>query len=268
MREQTSQSRPPPSSRTLGTRTLDTTTLVVTPENVAFDFHLAGPFMRALALVVDLAILIGVVTVVGLTLIFSTGILGGNIVGQGFWGIFLFFLFFLWWGYGGAMEAFNNGQTLGKKAFGLRVVSHSGLAINASQAMLRNILRGADLVPPFFPGVFAMMFNERFQRLGDLASGTMVVVENRGARPSIARTELSTQKLEPLIPKHFDPSVSLIEALAAYVGQRKELSVGRRRELALILFEHFRRAWSLPKSVDPDLFLCALYERAAGGRAA
>lgn len=258
MREQKPQSRPP----------LDTTILVVTPENVAFDFHLAGPFSRALALFVDVALLITFVTVVGLILVFTRGFLGGDLFGQGFFGIFLFFLFFLWWGYGGVMEAFNNGQTLGKKAFGLRVVSRSGLAINASQAMLRNILRGADLIPPFFPGVFAMMVNDRFQRLGDLASGTMVVVENRGARPSVTQSDHMTRKFEPLIPKQFAPSVSLVEALAAYVGRRKELSIGRRRELALILVDHFRRAWSLPKSVDPDLFLCALYERAAGGRSA
>lgn len=258
MREQKPQCRPP----------LDTTTLVVTPENVAFDFRLAGPFSRALALVVDIALLITFVTFAGMILIFSRGVLGGNLIGEGFWGIFLFFLFFLWWGYGGAMEAFNNGQTLGKKALGLRVVSQSGLAINSSQAMLRNILRGADLAPPFFPGIFAMMFNDRFQRLGDLASGTIVVVENRDARPSVTQSNLMTRNLESLIPKQFAPSVSLVEALAAYVGRRKELSVGRRRELALIFFEHFRRTWSLPKSVDPDLFLCALYERAAGGRSA
>lgn len=256
MREQKPKSRPP----------LDTTYLVVTPENVAFDFHLAGPFSRALALVVDVVLLVTFVTVVWLLLVFTQGFLGGAFFGQGFFGIYLFFLFFLWWGYGGAMEAFNNGQTLGKKALGLRVVSRSGLAINASQAMLRNILRGADLIPPFFPGVFAMMVNDRFQRLGDLASGTMVVVENRGVRPKVTQTGLSTQKMEPWIPKHFAPSVSLVEALAAYVGRRKELSTGRRRELALILVDHFRRAWSLPKTVDPDLFLCALYERAAGGR--
>ncbi len=98
-------------------------------------------------------------------------------------GIFLFLLFVAFWGYGGLMEAFCNGQTLGKMAVGVRVVSETGLSINAGQAMLRNVLRSADLVPPFFPGVVAMLFGSRFQRLGDLAAGTMVVLD--GQRSSL-----------------------------------------------------------------------------------
>lgn len=148
-----------------------------------------------------------------------------TLFGSGFLGVFLYLMFFIWWGYGGVMEALNNGQTLGKKALGLRVVSRSGLAINASQAMLRNILRGADVLPPFFPGVLAMLMNDRFQRLGDLASGTMVIVENRQTRPMPPFPNANTSTIQALIPKRFRPSVSLIEALAAYVGRRKELSL-------------------------------------------
>ena len=36
-------------------------------------------------------------------------------------GLFLFVAFVGWWGYGGLMETFCNGQTLGKKAVGIRV---------------------------------------------------------------------------------------------------------------------------------------------------
>lgn len=236
---------------------LDTTILVVTPENVAFNYQLAGPFPRALALLVDLVL----VCVFGLAM----GIVF-TLFGSGFLGVFLYLMFFIWWGYGGVMEALNNGQTLGKKALGLRVVSRSGLAINASQAMLRNILRGADVLPPFFPGVLAMLMNDRFQRLGDLASGTMVIVENRQTRPMPPFPNANTSTIQALIPKGFRPSVSLIEALAAYVGRRKELSPPRRRELAGLITGHFRSSWSLPRSIDADLLLCAMYEKATGSR--
>lgn len=239
---------------------LDTTVLVVTPENVAFDFQLAGPFPRALAFLVD-ALLIAILFVLLVLLSFSLGSLGAGLSGIG-----LVLLFFTWWGYGMVMETLANGQTLGKMALGLRVVAGTGLSITPSQAILRNILRAADLVPPFFPGIFAMLGNSRFQRLGDLAANTMVIVEKTNLRPKPPLSEVDTSAIEDLIPKKFSPSISLMDTLAAYIGRRKVLSPGRRKELAGTLANHYRTVWSLPKSVDPDLLLCAMYERAAGGQ--
>lgn len=237
---------------------LDTTVLVVTPENVTFDFQLAGPFPRVLALLLDIFL----IAVFVFALFFSLSTLGPGLVGMG-----LILLFFIWWGYGMVLETMNNGQTVGKMALGLRVVSGTGLSITPAQAILRNILRAADLVPPFFPGVFAMLGNPRFQRLGDLAANTMVIVEKSNLRPKPPLTGVDTSAIEDLIPKKFSPSISLMDTLAAYIGRRKVLSPGRRKELAGTLANHYRTVWSLPKSVDPDLLLCAMYERAAGGQA-
>lgn len=237
---------------------LDTTVLVVTPENVTFDFQLAGPFPRVLALLLDIFL----IAVFVIALLISLGTLG-----TGFEGLGLIIIFFTWWGYGMVLETMNNGQTVGKSALGLRVVSGTGLSITPAQAILRNILRAADLIPPFFPGVFAMLGNSRFQRLGDLAANTMVIVEKSNLRPKPPLTGVDTSAIEDLIPKKFSPSISLMDTLAAYIGRRKVLSPGRRKELAGTLANHYRTVWSLPKSVDPDLLLCAMYERAAGGQA-
>jgi uncharacterized RDD family membrane protein YckC len=232
---------------------LDSTVLVATPENVTFDFRLAGPFSRTLALLIDVVV-IGVVFVI---LVFLLGILGTAGIG-----LLLFILFLMWWGYGGLMEAFWNGQTLGKKAVGIRVVSETGLAINAGQAMLRNVLRSADLVPPFFPGVVAMLFGSRFQRLGDLAAGTMVVLDGQRSSPRPPMAGNVTDRMRQRIPPRFRPDAALIDALAAYVGRRADLSPARRIELSLILARHFIRAWSLPPKINPDHLLCAIYEYA------
>lgn len=235
----------------------DTTFLVVTPENVSFDFHLAGPFHRVIALALDLFLL---------GLILGCAGIGLGILGQGYFGLFYLLLFFLWWGYGGCMEALCNGQTLGKMALGLRVVSQSGLGINASQAVLRNILRGMDLFPPFFPGILAMVASARFQRLGDMAAGTMVVVENRGALPKAPERVDNLAHALSLIPPKFTAPISLREALTAYVGKRKTLSNARKREMASLVAAPLMRSWSLPKTVDPDLLLCALHEKTCGDR--
>ena len=229
---------------------LDTTILVATPENVAFDFRLAGPFTRAAALLVDLVLM----AFLFFMLAFFTGLLGTAFVG-----VLLFMAFAIWWGYGGLMEAFNNGQTLGKKAMGLRVVSQNGLAINGGQAMLRNILRMGDLFPPFFPGIVCMLFNSRFQRLGDLATGTVVVLDGARVSPRLHESGAISEELRELIPPRYRPDAAMIDVLTAYVGRRAEFTPGRRRELAGHLSRHFIRSWSLPPGSDPDVVLCTVY---------
>ncbi|MCE2727111.1 MAG: RDD family protein [Planctomycetaceae bacterium] len=156
---------------------LDTTLLIVSPENIAFEFRLAGPAPRLIAFAID----VFVISAVGVALFIPFAVAG--IVGAAFLGFFLVALFFLWWGYGAALETFNNGQTLGKLALGLRTVSQTGLSINVAQAILRNLIRAADIAPPFFPGLVAMAFTRRLQRLGDLAAGTVVVYDRRWRPP-------------------------------------------------------------------------------------
>jgi uncharacterized RDD family membrane protein YckC len=237
----------------MGSPPLDTIITVSTPENVAFGFRLAGPFYRFLAMLIDLTLLGVVLFAFAMAL---------SVLGEAGIGLLLFLVFFAWWGYGGLMETFFNGQTLGKKALGIRVVSESGLAINAGQAILRNVLRGADLIPPFFPGVASMLITSRFQRLGDLAAETIVVIDGGRSDLRPPRTNQRVEAIWHLIPARYRPDSSLVDALAAYVGSRDNLSVSRRRELAQPLASHFIRIWGLPPKSDSDLVLCAIYSRA------
>ncbi len=67
------------------------------------------------------------------------------------------------------------GSTIGKWVFGIRVVDFSGRRISFGQALFRNLLR---LIDGLFAGVVGLWFmfnNERRQRLGDKATGTLVV---------------------------------------------------------------------------------------------
>ena len=235
---------------------LDTIINVSTPENVAFDFRLAGPFHRFVALFVDFVVLgacfFGLITI-GIFLGFN---------GTGGQGLLLFVAFILWWGYAGLLETFCNGQTIGKKAVGIRVVSNSGLAINASQAILRNILRTVDLAPPFFPAVASMLLTSRFQRLGDLAAETMVVIDGGRIVPRPPVSHEGIGDIGQIVPAHFRPNGTLIDALAAFVGRRNDVSDARRRELAQPLANYYIRAWELPIQTDPDLILCMIYAHA------
>ncbi|MBW8884202.1 MAG: RDD family protein, partial [Planctomycetia bacterium] len=138
---------------------LDATIHVVTPENIAFEYRLAGPFRRLPAFLLDLcigtAIFIGLVIAIGLMISPTSGSLAGALV------LLLFFV--VWWFYGVLFETFMNGQTPGKYILGLRVLTDAGQPINGMQATLRNLLRAADLLLPMF-GLLVMSINRKSQR--------------------------------------------------------------------------------------------------------
>ncbi len=241
---------------------LDTHIEIVTPENIAFHYRVAGPFRRLPAFLIDTAIRLGI-AIVGMlifSLIFGSAGLDG--VGMGF---SLLLWFVLAWFYGGLFETFWNGQTPGKRLMGIRVVSVEGLPITPLQAILRNILREVDAQPLIFcqVGMLAAMLNRRFQRLGDLACGTMVVVEGHHHLQEMTRVdEPEALRLAALIPPSFQPNRSLARALAAYVARRQRFPWGRRMEIARHLGEPLRRKFELPVNIDLDLMLCGLYHRA------
>jgi uncharacterized RDD family membrane protein YckC len=71
----------------------------------------------------------------------------------------------------------HSGQTLGKRAAGLRVVRADGRPVDAMSIGARNVLRFVDGIPgPPLVGALAMaLTGARRRRVGDVAGGTMVV---------------------------------------------------------------------------------------------
>ncbi len=241
---------------------LDTTVEIITPENIAFRYRLAGPFRRLPAFLLDVLIQVvaGMIFLLGATSIF--GMLGLEGLGMG---LTLAFWFLLFWFYGGLMETFWNGQTLGKRMMRIRVMSLDGQPVNALQAILRNVLRIVDAQPAtlFQVGLWATAMTDRFQRLGDLACGTMVVVEQRHRLPPVIRISApEAVRLAGMIPVNFQVSRPLGLALAAYVQRRLSFSPGRRLEIARHVGEPLRRQFQLPAHTDLDMLLCGLYHRA------
>src|SRR5271169_3597072 len=122
---------------------LDSRIEIVTPENIAFKYHVAGPFRRSVALLIDMLIQVGAfIALVMVALFFGLTGLGGIGVAVG-----LVIWFCVHWFYGGLFETFWNGQTPGKRVMRLRVVSIEGQPITAMQAVTRNVLRFVDALP-------------------------------------------------------------------------------------------------------------------------
>lgn len=240
---------------------LDTTIEIVTPENIAFRYHVAGPFRRLLAYSIDVMIrgILFVVAAIGVTFLLSFAGLPGLGVG-----LSLVFWFGLSWFYGGVFEALWNGQTPGKRLVQVRVLSTDGQPINGLQAVLRNLLRAVDMQPVVFSlvGLAVATMNKRFQRLGDIACGTMVVIEERHWFRGVIRiTEPEVIRLAGQVPASFQATRSQARALSAYVHRRVYFPWTRRMEIARYLAEPLRDKLDLPRETNLDHLLCALYHR-------
>lgn len=246
-------------------RQLDTRVAIVTPENIAFEYALAGPFRRLPAFGIDVLIRAMILIAIFLAAAFSSAV---GVEGIGF-GVMLICWFGLSWFYGGFFETVWNGQTPGKWLFGLRVLTVDGEPINAMQAVLRNILRDVDAMPPtpfglglYTVGLLTMAANDRYQRLGDLATGTIVVVEKRSLWQGLTpMTMPAAIELAQSLPAKFAPNRSLSHALSVYVGRRALFSPARRFEIAATLAGPLCESLGMPAPQDPDLLLCALYYR-------
>jgi uncharacterized RDD family membrane protein YckC len=258
---------------------LDNAIRIVTPENIAFEYRVAGPFRRLLAYALDMLVRFAVLFVLSFIVDALYGVLAG--VGEG---AQLIAYFVMEWFYGGLFEALWNGQTPGKRVCGLRVLTAEGLPINAWQAILRNVLRAVDAmpiyiwrlpderfiyIPTYQLGLFACLMNDRFQRMGDLACNTMVVVEQRSTVYGVRRIdEPEALRLAAQLPAKLDVSRSLARALSLYVERRKRFGAQRRAEIAWYLAEPLREKLGLPVGTHPDTLLCALYQRTfIGGEA-
>jgi uncharacterized RDD family membrane protein YckC len=245
-----------------GAAQIDSTIDVITPENIAFRYQAAGPFRRLPAFLIDLCIRIGVAILALIGFSMAMGDLGGAAAGV------LFFV--LEWFYGGLFETYWNGQTPGKWLMRIRVLRTDGQPIDGMQAVMRNILRFVDMMPivplPFIPtflvGLITPLCNRRYQRLGDVVCGTMVVVEERSWLFGVAKIEdPRTAELAALLPANFRVSRSLAQALATYVERRRFFSPARRREIARHIGDPLLEQFHLPRDTSHDLLLCALYYR-------
>ncbi len=253
-----------------GTAQIDSTIDVVTPENIAFRYQAAGPFRRLPAFLIDQCIRTGLAMLVAIG--FSL-VLGG--IGMAA-AIVVFFV--LEWFYGGLFETYWNGQTPGKWLMRIRVLRTDGQPIDGMQAVMRNILRFVDMwplvpfpfssgmmipvVPTFLIGLVTPMCNRRYQRLGDVVCGTMVVVEERSWLFGVAKIEdPRTEQLAALLPANYRVSRSLAKTLATYVERRRFFAPARRREIAKHIGDPLLEEFHLPRDTSHDLLLCALYYR-------
>ncbi len=122
----------------------DTDLVVATPERVKFDYQVAGLGTRGIAQILDLLIVTGLLIAVFFVAAGAATYTQSATIATL---IELFGSFVVVFGYFWISEALFSGQTLGKRAFRLRVVGDRGEPLTWVQAGIRNVIRIVDFLP-------------------------------------------------------------------------------------------------------------------------
>jgi hypothetical protein len=133
--------------------------------------------------------------------------------------------FLLEWGYPVFFEL-RSAATPGKRLLSLRVVQDDGAPLTLGSALLRNLLRFVDFLPVgYLFGLTSCMISSRFQRLGDLAAGTLVIYESKSQPRTLPET---TPPRPPLVPLTLDEQ----RAIIAFAERASDWTDERCQELA------------------------------------
>jgi uncharacterized RDD family membrane protein YckC len=204
---------------------LDTLQSVELAEGVEIRLRIAGPMLRIGAYLLDMLIQWLTIFAIAIALSLSGFVIAGEVA----WGLGLLILFVINWWYPVFFEASKWGATPGKRVVGLRVAQTSGAPITMGQAIIRNFLRVVDALPGFTYGfgLASCLATRRFQRLGDLAAGTVVIYDRIPPEPGV-HAPPPLGKVIPPVPLTADE----IRSIATFRERAGLWSEARRVEIA------------------------------------
>ena len=146
-------------------------------DNIRLELPYAGAGSRVMAGVIDYSLFYGVSVALGIAALALLAVTGGLAALEGFGGwvvaiaLLIFFVFESFWF--AAQEIAMSGQTLGKRALGLRTIAAQGHSASTVALLLRNLVKLLDILV----GGWFLVFDRRSRRLGDRLGGTVVVHE-------------------------------------------------------------------------------------------
>ncbi|MGZ4000423.1 MAG: RDD family protein, partial [Mucilaginibacter sp.] len=155
---------------------------ITTTQNIDIEYEVASLGDRFLARIVDAGVMLGVYYILYMVVIVfffsqldSIGREGGVPV---FLIVLLIIFSLVYIFYDLVCEVFFNGQSIGKYAIKLRVVSLDGARPSISQYLLRWVFRIVDFTTTGGLGAVAIIsvaVSEKKQRIGDIVAGTIVI---------------------------------------------------------------------------------------------
>lgn len=193
---------------------LDTVREVHTPEGVGLHLPAAGAMPRAFAWLIDAAIRLLLVMLASLAL---------SLLGRFGMGVYAIVLFVLIWAYHVVFEALWKGQTPGKRALGLRVVSADGAPIGWMASFVRNLLRTVDMLPfAYGAGLVTSLVDPWGRRLGDIVARTLVVHVPRDAAVVAPAVAAIHAPVVPLLPGEQAAVIAFADRAGMLTPQRQQ----------------------------------------------
>ena len=172
-----------------------------TTQNVTIDYELAGIMERLLAFLLD-SLIVTVYCFVIFWLLIATNFIGEFGESTIPFLIFVFLIFPVIMSYHLVSESLFNGQSIGKKAMGIKVVRADGQQMHIGDFGMRWMFRLIDIMlSAGSVAVITIMSNEKNQRIGDLVGDTCVIKTNPRNQMSI-KDLLKIQTQENYKPKY------------------------------------------------------------------
>ncbi len=155
--------------------------VITTPEMIKLHFELAGLYSRAIAFLLDAAVII----VSSITVAFAVGMALRWLASYLAYTAVTLVPFAIVLGYFPVFEIYLHGRTPGKRLMGLRVIDADGRRLAASAVIIRNMARLVDFLPEWMLlGGMVALADKWHRRIGDFAAQTVVIREDRAILPA------------------------------------------------------------------------------------
>ena len=138
--------------------------------NIEVEFPITPFHRRLFAWLIDFIVILSYLWVVDIIIRNAIGPLWGV---KHMWLYVLYLLPYLF--YHLFSEIFLNGQSVGKRAMNIKVITLEGGQPSLSQYLIRWMFRIVDFGLFLLPGFFSVILSQRSQRIGDLIAGTIVI---------------------------------------------------------------------------------------------
>ena len=169
-------------------------------------------------------------------------------------------------------EMTMNGQSVGKMAMGIKVITVDGGQPGVGQYLIRWIFRLVDfpllvvgavitnelpwwMFPLVFAGLFCVIFTKRSQRIGDLVAGTMLIdLRNRTSWQDTVFTELDASYTPryPQVMQLSDRDINTLKSIIETVKKRRDY------DLSLKIAERIKSKLKMESEEDSFDFLQTL----------
>jgi len=96
------------------------------------------------------------------------------------------------------VEVLMRGSTPGKRMAGVRIVTRTGDIPGIGALLIRNVFRLIDSLPfAYLVGLTTAMFTAQHVRIGDIAAGTLLILDSKEHDTSFSRLTPANRSLDP-----------------------------------------------------------------------